>query len=316
MNPKVSVIVPIYKAEQYLERCIRSLMEQTLVEMEYIFINDCTPDNSMEVFNTVIACYPRRQNSVRIIENPHNMGTAYVRTQGLKIAMGDYIGWCDADDWCERDMFEKMWNAADQNDCDIVTCNYSVEDDCSFKEVRRKKIIDPHKYIYNLYKEPYCLSEALWDKIVRRELIEKHHIYPFERIDRGEDFNMFVRTFYFARKCKVLDDCLYHYWQNPTSMTYGQMANWEQQKKNFDMVVDFLMHQDEYGLKKTCDFIKFNVKMQFKNLFPSKKEWFNIYKECHSSIIHFESIPLFHRIPLYIVYSSYFFFSVYRKTNG
>lgn len=315
MNPRVSVIVPIYRVEQYLERCIRSLMEQTLEQMEYVFINDCTPDDSMAVLRAVIKSYPRRQGSIRIIENLENMGTAYVRTQGLKIVSGDYVGWCDADDWCERDMFEKMWNAAVENDCDIVTCNYKIENESFSREVRRKNITNPHGYIYNLYKEPYCLSEALWDKLVRRELIEKNNIYPFEGIDRGEDFNMFVRTFYFARKCKVLNDCLYHYWNNPISMT-KKKEDWTKQKENFDMVVAFMEQQDKVGLKKTCDFIKFTVKMQFKHLFMSEAEWFQVYRECHSSIIYFESIPLVNRIVLQIVYSSYFLFGIYEKIHG
>ena len=92
--------------------------------------------------------------------------------------------------------------------------------------------------------------------------------------------------------------------------------DWTKQKENFDLVVAFLEQQDKVGLKKTCDFIKFTVKMQFKHLFMSEVEWFQVYRECHSSIIYFESIPLVNRIVLQIVYSSYFFFRLYKKIHG
>ena len=102
--PKVSVIVPIYKVEPFIERCARSLFEQTLDDIEYIFVNDCTPDKSMEVLSRVLEDYPGRKEQVRIITMPVNSGLPKVRRAGLEVASGDYIIHCDSDDWVDRTM--------------------------------------------------------------------------------------------------------------------------------------------------------------------------------------------------------------------
>lgn len=97
--PKVSVIIPIYRVEPYIERCARSLMEQTMREcIEFIFINDATPDGSMRLLKQVLDDYPARASQIRIINHNENKGIAYTRSEGIKEAKGQYIGWCDSDD--------------------------------------------------------------------------------------------------------------------------------------------------------------------------------------------------------------------------
>ena len=111
----ISVIIPIYKAEDYIERCARSLMEQTMKDgIEFLFINDCTPDNSMTILRRVIANYPERGHQIRIIENNKNLGVSATRRLGVNEANGDYIGWCDSDDWVESEAFERMYDATRQ----------------------------------------------------------------------------------------------------------------------------------------------------------------------------------------------------------
>lgn len=88
---KVSVIVPVYKVEKYIERCARSLFNQTLDDIEYIFVDDCSPDRSIEILNQVIGDYPRRKDQVQIIHHASNQGLALARQTGLKAATGEYI---------------------------------------------------------------------------------------------------------------------------------------------------------------------------------------------------------------------------------
>ena len=90
-NPLVSVIVPIYGVEPYIEKCARSLFEQSLENMEFIFVNDCTPDKSVEILRQVIEDYPRRYLQIQIIEHEENRGLAMARNSGLLIAKGEYI---------------------------------------------------------------------------------------------------------------------------------------------------------------------------------------------------------------------------------
>ena len=107
---KISVIVPIYNVRLYIERCVRSLMEQTLENIEFIFVNDCTPDDSMDILHHVLKEYPKRRKQIKIIEHETNRGISAVRNTGLKNATGQYIIYCDSDDWVEKNMYPKIRN--------------------------------------------------------------------------------------------------------------------------------------------------------------------------------------------------------------
>ena len=97
-NPKVSIIVPIYGVEHFIERCARSLFEQTLDGIEFIFVNDSTPDNSISILLRVLEDYPNRQNQVRIVQHEVNKGLPFARQTGIRLAKGEYIAHCDSDD--------------------------------------------------------------------------------------------------------------------------------------------------------------------------------------------------------------------------
>ena len=116
----ISIIVPIYKVENYIERCVRSLLEQTYIGIEYIFVDDCSPDSSISILKKVIKEYPTRIDQIKIISHEKNMGLPAARNTGLKMAIGDYIFHCDSDDYVEKDMIEKMYQTAKEKDADIV----------------------------------------------------------------------------------------------------------------------------------------------------------------------------------------------------
>ena len=106
--PKVSVIIPVYNAGKYIERCVRSLFEQTLDDIEYIFVDDCSPDDSMDVLQKVLSEYPQRKENVTLIRHKANTGQSGARKSGMHVAKGEYIIHCDADDWVDLDMYERM----------------------------------------------------------------------------------------------------------------------------------------------------------------------------------------------------------------
>jgi len=100
MEYKISVIVPVYNVENYIERCVRSLFEQTLQEgVEYIFVDDCSPDRSMQVIEAIASEYPERLKHIRIVHQSLNSGSSAARNSGLAIAQGEYIYFADSDDW-------------------------------------------------------------------------------------------------------------------------------------------------------------------------------------------------------------------------
>ena len=121
---RISVIVPIYNVKLYIERCVRSLMEQTLENIEFIFVNDCTPDDSMDILHYVLEEYPKRREQIKIIEHETNRGISAVRNTGLKNATGQYIIYCDSDDWVEKNMYEKLLVKALETSADIVGCDF------------------------------------------------------------------------------------------------------------------------------------------------------------------------------------------------
>ena len=98
---KVSIVIPVYNVEKYIERCVRSLFEQTLDDIEYIFVDDCSPDQSVAVLQSTLQDYPNRKESVRIIRHKENKGVAVARNAGINAAQGKYLIHCDSDDWVD-----------------------------------------------------------------------------------------------------------------------------------------------------------------------------------------------------------------------
>ena len=124
--PKLSVIVPIYGVEKYIERCARSLFEQTLEDIEYIFIDDCTLDKSIGILKRLIEEYrtslKEKNYSVTIEKMPKNTGLPGVRKYGIQLATGEYVIHCDSDDWVDFDMYRLMYEKAKADDADVVSC--------------------------------------------------------------------------------------------------------------------------------------------------------------------------------------------------
>ena len=141
-NPLISVIVPIYNMENYLEKCLDNLINQTLKEIEIICINDGSVDNSLKILKN----FANKDNRI-IILNQKNQGQGIARNNGIKIARGEYIGFCDPDDWIELNMFENMYNKAIQNQADIVECDFISHYEHRNK-IKRNKLIRKFFSIY------------------------------------------------------------------------------------------------------------------------------------------------------------------------
>ena len=118
MNPKVSIIVPVYNCEKYLPECIASLRRQTLTDIEMIFVCDASPDDSLAILRE----NEQRDARIRVIAFPENRGVSAARNAGVEAAVGEFIGFCDSDDWIEPEMFEQLYSAAQEKDADISFC--------------------------------------------------------------------------------------------------------------------------------------------------------------------------------------------------
>lgn len=215
--PKVSVIIPVYGVEKYIERCARSLFEQTLDDIEYLFIDDCTPDKSIEVLNRVLEEYPQRKNQVIIHRLEKNSGQAAVRKWGMLNATGDYTIHCDSDDWVDVTMYEKMYNKAIEEDADVVVCDFLQSDGNEYRVmVSSTKSVDVKSMLINGLMHRY--SSSLWNKMVRRTVYtESEIIYP--KYAMAEDLTLFSQILFNSKRVAYIPEPLYFYYYNNESIS-------------------------------------------------------------------------------------------------
>ncbi len=213
MNHKVTIITPIYNVEKYIERCVVSLFEQNFDDIEYIFVNDCTPDNSVEILEKIIEKYPNRKPNIKIIHHKENKGLGSARKTGLEQATGEYIVHIDSDDWVELDMVSSLYNKAKETDADIVGCDY-VKHFKSGKEVIVKSnygVTKEENFAKILLGKEKEISPNVWSKLVIRELYVKNNIYPPTQITFSEDWWLMIRLFSVADKIAYIPTVLHHY---------------------------------------------------------------------------------------------------------
>ena len=223
-SPAVSVIVPIYNVERYIEKCARSLFEQSLGNLEILFVDDCSPDNSIAIIKNILKNYPDRISATRIIRMPANRGQATARRQGIIEAKGEYIIHCDGDDWVDADLYKALYDKALSDDADIVCCDFIIETikgstikTVSLSSNNGKDIIE------QWYHKPMHMSCC--NKLVKRSLCIDHKILPWVGLNMWEDNGLFLRLFYYATKVTNITGVYYHYnKQNDTSLssTYGE----------------------------------------------------------------------------------------------
>lgn len=196
--PLVSVIVPVYRAEKFIQQCARSLFEQTLEEMEFIFVNDCTPDSSMVILREIIKEYPNRARQVRIVEHDQNKGSATARNTGLDNARGSYIIYCDSDDWVEREMYEKMIKKAFDDKADIVGCDFYYDYVDRLVIHRQHFPNDNIQCIVELLEGK--LHGSMCNKLINRKLYSLGHVRFFDGINMWEDIVAIISLCFYAGK--------------------------------------------------------------------------------------------------------------------
>jgi glycosyltransferase involved in cell wall biosynthesis len=286
MEPHISVIIPIYNVEKYIERCVCSLFEQTLDEIEYIFVNDCSSDNSMSVLESVIKIYPNRKEQIRIITNKYNLGQAASRIRGMKEAHGEYIINCDSDDWVDLQMYEKLYQHAKQNDFDIVWCDLKRFKDGEVTNDSQLCSIDKIE-IYKSFLKGNVLG-SLCNRLIKRELfISNKIVYPVCNL--REDLVLSFQVTHFAKKIGYLNEALYTYYCREDSIT-NEAHNRNrafyavnQFVKNFKIIESCIKDWGIYDkLNDEIILHKFNVKQRllfFPMTIEDCKKWVDVFPE-------------------------------------
>lgn len=292
--PKVSVIVPVYGVEKYIERCARSLFEQTLDDIEYLFIDDCTPDRSIEILQQVLEEYPQRKPQVIIHRMEKNSGQAAVRKWGMQNATGEYVIHCDSDDWVDADMYRAMYEKAKEDDTDLVICNYFVHDGTRLLKtmyVCNNSIADGFRNNFLLHESNW----ALWNKLFRRT--SNDIIYP--KGNMGEDIAICAQLILQCKKIAYVDNPFYYYYKNSDSISHNLttdkiLCNFNAIKDNTDIVLNVYSQIDNKRIKSGLLYIQYIVKV---HLFPiiHRKEYrrlfLNTYPNLFSKMLFSLDIP-------------------------
>lgn len=252
MNYKVSVIVPIFNVEKYIERCAQSLFEQTLDDIEYIFVDDASPDNSMAVLQTIIDRYPLRKDHVRIFRHETNKGLPQARRTGIMAATGEYIQHVDSDDYTDTSMLEKLYKKAVDEDADIVMCDFF------FKSENEEElhIMNPYEIGLNGMNIRENMIDGriwpnVWSRLTKRELYQQipDKYYPVG--NNAEDSVFTIVTAYYSQKIAYLQEPLYYYWISNQSITRlttleRMISNQYERKENTSVMARFLKDNGIY----------------------------------------------------------------------
>ena len=197
---KVSIIIPVYGVEKYIAKCLDSLVNQTLDDIEIIVVNDGSPDNSQKIIDKYVKKYPDKVKSY-IKENG---GQGSARNYGIKYATGEYVGYVESDDYVEKDMYKKLYDKAKVDDLDIVVCgSYNVVEETENKVVDLDKIIFDDKKLNSFFGRM-----AVWNKIYKKKLVEN---MKFRSKVWYEDLDFTVNVLSKAKKVDYVNEPFYDY---------------------------------------------------------------------------------------------------------
>lgn len=288
MKPKISVIILVYKVEAYIEKCVRSLFAQTLDDIEYIFVNDATPDQSMDILYRVIEKFPQRKPQIKIINNRENRGQAYSRRKGIEASSGSYIIHCDSDDWADVTLYERLYNKARKEKCDIVWCDFfrvrgQVEridkQSCQLDSVSAMKAI-------------LCGRKmgVLWNTLVKADIARRADIiYP--DADIIEDVVLMMQYLYHSRGLGYVSKPLYYYFNHKSSSTMSDsgevmVQQVKEMNENLKIIFSFLKEKDlDRNFRQEIVFRKFFNKRGLLPAIQSVRDcqlWMQEYPEINS----------------------------------
>ncbi len=238
-NTKVSILVPFYKVEKYVGRCVESLFTQTYPNIEYVFVNDCTPDKSMEVINEYIAKYDVA-DKCKIIIHDKNLGISASRNDCLDNMTGDYFLFVDSDDYIDKDMVELLVDAAQKENADISGCGY-VEEYANHSVEHPQKYTNDHNEMMRAI-TLLTIKGVMWKLLVRSTIVTEHRDEVRFIPDRNmvDDYLFCCQIFYYAQRFAGVDRCMYHWIQyNPNNYTHTTVFAVESQAAAIRKTEDF-----------------------------------------------------------------------------
>ena len=240
MNPKVSILIPVYKSEEYISKCIQTVFDQTYNNLEIVIVNDATPDNSMKIVEKLSKNQSERI-AIKIIHHEHNKGIASTRNDLLSNATGDYIFFVDSDDYITTNAVESLVNIACRKKADIVRCSYFECKDGQEKIIHHQPFSSKDDLLRQ-HVSAWNSIEALWQLFIRRSIIEEHHLTFAKGINGPEDYLMSFKLFYYSNIIIENPIPVYYYRKdNSQSLTStNKTAFLDSMCKAMDATIQFL----------------------------------------------------------------------------
>lgn len=285
--PKVSVIIPIYNVANYIERCACSLFEQTLDDMEFIFVDDASPDDSIQILQETLSLFPQRKSQVHIIHHSTNLGLTAARNSGLEMATGSFVAYCDSDDYVASDMYKLLYEKAIQEKADVIYCDFFM---IYFSHNEYYSTLNEHKD-KTVFLKQYLLQgwNVLWNMIISRKLLLTNHLHSPKDITFCEDFYLSVRVLFYANRILKVNKALYYY--NRVNVSSIVHSLYEKKKENDERktYLDTIDFFDKNGV--LTDFKKemsWRILKNKQNLLLNPiqhQEFMNIYPESRKHIM-------------------------------
>ncbi|WP_159634886.1 glycosyltransferase family 2 protein [Sphingobacterium composti Ten et al. 2007 non Yoo et al. 2007] len=301
---KVSVIIPVYNCAIYLERCVESLLNQTLQEIQFFFIDDCSTDDSYDKLVELIDRFPHLKDRVNLYKLDKNSGSAYVRNYGMSLSTSEFIGFVDADDWVDSEMFEQLYQKAKKENAQIVWCDY-------INVFKNRQI-----YISQTHNEDSetCIHAmmsghmlgGMCNKLIKRDLFEATQVSFPNGLNMCEDLRVNIQLFYYADKISYLNKGFYYYVKYKTDSISAKSAkidvvNYEW-LENVKAIVSFLnknLKIDKLQIDKFKLSPKKNLLVKGKSI-ESFQLWKSIFPESNYAI-RYTDYPLVYKLLAFIV---------------
>ncbi len=249
-NVKVSILVPFYNVENYVGRCVESLFTQTYKNIEYIFVNDCTPDRSMDVIYNYMQEYGVT-DKCKMIVHTNNQGISASRNDCLDNMTGDYFLFIDSDDYIDNDMVELLVEAATKENADISGCGY-IEEYADHSVEHPQKYTNDHNEMMRAI-TLLTIKGVMWKLLVRSSIVTEHKDEVRFIPDRNmvDDYLFCCQIFYYAQRFVGVNRCMYHWIQyNPNNYTHTTVFAVESQAAAIRKVEEFYQDKGVYEVVK------------------------------------------------------------------
>lgn len=286
MKPKISVIVPIYGVECFIERCVRSLMEQSLHEgLEFIFVDDCSKDASQEILERIISEYPIRKDQIILIHHNINKGLPAARNTGLAHASGNYIYHFDGDDYAEPELLARMLEIAERTNADYIWSDWLLSYEHTDRLMKQPDFKNTFEALCGVLKGQ--MKYNVWNKIVKRKLyVDNNIIFP-EGHGMGEDMTM-IKLLSCAKSVAYVNYAGYHYVKTNNGAMTSNMndASYLDVSYNVDSTIQFLRKIGLDSIEPLMEAFKLHTKfpLLFSTDRKNYKRWYSLWPESNQYI--------------------------------